>query len=264
LEFYNLVLAMLSVLIPSRLARNSAGRLFLEAAIDSVRAQTARDQVRVEILVGIDAGAEIPPSLVDATDVRFAESGAHSQAAALNAAARLIGGDTVAILEDDDLWHPTRLAIGLQALGTSDFVSSNQLETDAERRFARINDYPTPSGWLMHRQVWDSVGPFNEEFRLHLDNEWLGRLGMTGARRIHLVEATAPDRPSPERPGLGSLARYARPQPQLMRHTLPSPLILRLIHPGSGLHAIQTDTTAKARSEHEYELLMAQFGRLPW
>jgi hypothetical protein len=196
--------------------------------------------------------------------VRFAESGAHSQAAALNAAARLIGGDQVAILEDDDLWHPAYLAIGLQALRDCDFVSSNQLETDAARSFSRINDYPTPSGWLMRRQTWDAVGPFNEEFRLHLDNEWLGRLGMTEARRTHLVEATAPDRPSSERPDLASLVRYARPMPRLMRHPLPSPLVLRLIHPGSGLHAIQTDAAAKARSVQEYDLMMAQFGRLPW
>jgi hypothetical protein len=37
-----------------------------------------------------------------------------------------------------------------------------------------------------------AVGEFNEGYRWHLDNEWLGRLAEKKIVRIHLVEATAP------------------------------------------------------------------------
>ena len=75
----------------------------------SVRLQTISKEVEFQILVGVDAGSNPPTHLVEQPGIHFAESSGRSQAAALNAAAKLVDGDLVAILEDDDQWEPTFL-----------------------------------------------------------------------------------------------------------------------------------------------------------
>ena len=52
----------LSILIPSRLERDIRGRLFLENAVQSIRAQTGHGMA-LQILVGIDAGVAVPAGL---------------------------------------------------------------------------------------------------------------------------------------------------------------------------------------------------------
>ena len=140
-----------------------------------------------QIIIGINADATIPPNLAADTTLVFARSGGHSQAAALNAAAKLIAGDLVAILEDDDQWHPQFLRYALGALAGADFASSTLLEIGPDQTVRCVNDFPTPSGWLVKRATWDAVGEFNERFRWHLDNEWLGRLAQKGHRRVPLL-----------------------------------------------------------------------------
>ena len=177
-----------------------------------------------QIIIGINADATIPPNLAADTTLVFARSGGHSQAAALNAAAKLIAGDLVAILEDDDQWHPQFLRYALGALAGADFASSTLLEIGPDQTVRCVNDFPTPSGWLVKRATWDAVGEFNERFRWHLDNEWLGRLAQKGHRRVHLVEATAPtDRgiASRVRPGLEKCLRLGGPSVRLLLNRWP-------------------------------------------
>src|ERR1041385_1071509 len=113
------MITRISILIASRLATSSSktlvrhelsGPLLIDKAIASVRAQTISKEVEFEILVGVDAGSNLPPHLASRPDIRFAESRGHSQAAALNAAAKTVDGDFIAILEDDDRWEPEFLA----------------------------------------------------------------------------------------------------------------------------------------------------------
>jgi hypothetical protein len=256
----------LSVIIPSRLERTRSGQLFLANAVQSIRAQ-ADTSITVQILVGIDAGAIVPPDMAGASGVTFIESKGRSQASALNAAARACSGESVAFLEDDDRWYPGYLDAALALMRDFDFCSSTQLEIDEDGQIERINDFPTPSGWLMRNEMWNRVGPFSEEYRFHLDNEWLGRLGEANARRVHLVEATAPiagQHIESSRPLLAQLLRYGRPKVSLARHRSPWPLIERLCHSGSGYARIQSDPSLKARSEQEFAALHGRFGHVPW
>ena len=185
----------IAVVIPSRLAAGAGRRFFVERAIEAAVTQAIPRGFRLAFFIGIDLDAQIPSALGARPDVTFARSHGRSQASAINAAANAAAvqnHDFIALLEDDDQWEPNFLAWALPCLESCDFVSSNQLEVDAEERCVRVNDFPTPSGWIMAADLWRKVGPFDESLRWHVDNDWLGRLALSGAQRIHLVEATAP------------------------------------------------------------------------
>lgn len=261
----------LSIMIPSRLEGPQPGSLFLERAVASIRGQALSAPLDIRIVVGVDAGAAIPPGLGaklgEPLAVRFVESEGRSQAAALNAAMGAADGDYAAILEDDDQWRPDFLPTALQVLRDFDFVSSTQLEVDGRGQILRINDFATPSGWIMRRSVLEAVGPFDPEYRLHLDNDWLGRLGRTGVRRAHLIEATAPadfDMAVQVRPWLANLMRLGRPRVVLARHNSPWPCIVRLVHPGSGMQRVAGDPALQEVSRLEYERLVKIYGDVPW
>lgn len=254
-----------SVVIPSRSQPDQLA--FLMQAIRSVRDQTARGSVSIEVVVGLDPDAELPA--LGETDLVVRSTAAHerSQAAALNAAAAATDGDFLAFLEDDDRWRPDHLTISLQALARCGFASTTQLEVDAKGVALRINDFPTPSGWVMPRSTWERVGAFNTEYRYHLDNEWLGRLADAEVDRTHVAEATAPATlalAAGVRPWLANVVTFGGGRVRLARHTSPLPNVVRLVHTASGMHRIATDATAKLRSDSEIAQLTARFGRFPW
>ncbi len=256
-----------SILIPSRLEKSAGGELFIAGAIASIEAQTVAGRVGLEIVVGVDRGARIPAELSANALCKFAEGRSQSQASALNAAANLMTGDHVAILEDDDRWEPSFLEHAVSALHSTNFVSSTQLEVGPDGNVIRINDFATPSGWVMKRRTWDSVGPFNERFRWHLDSDWLGRLNQTGALRTHLVEATAPvtlETAAQVRPWLANCIRFGGPALRLVHHDSPWPLIRRLVHASSGMHRIATNRTFTLESQNEKSALVQRYGAIPW
>jgi len=256
----------LLVVIPSRLKHATSGELFLEKAINSILNQRAAERIKVDIAVGVDAGASYPQGAAVSRAEFFASSSA-SQAAALNAAARGLSHDLIAILEDDDEWAPEFLDTALVALEQADFVSSTQLEVDTKGQIVCINDFPTPSGWIMRRSTWVAVGGFDETYRHHLDNEWLGRLALSDLRRIHLIEATAPlghGHVAAMRPWLGRVLANGGPNVRLFRHAFLLPLVRRLAHSESGSAQTSKDASERATSEAEYERLTVRFGRIPW
>ena len=63
----------MSVLIASRLAPSTRpqanGALLVEAAIQSIRAQTAAARIELRIVIGVDRGTTVPPALADRHDV---------------------------------------------------------------------------------------------------------------------------------------------------------------------------------------------------
>ena len=257
----------LSVLMPSRLQARSPNRLFLEDAVSSILKQSVLHRYDVQIHIGLDAGMESPGCFAHEPKVKFCHSQGRSQACALNAAAAAIDGDFVAILEDDDQWSPNFLEAGFLVLDHTDFVSSTQLEVEESGEIIGIVDYPTPSGWLMKRAVWDAVGGFNEAFQWHIDSEWLGRLSDTGFARGHLIEATAPlDEMliADIRPHLSYYLLYSGANARLFRHSSPIPLISRLRHAGSGMDQIRKGGPVSDQSKNEYEEMRKTFGRIPW
>lgn len=256
----------ISVIIPSRLANPfDKERLCLEDAVLSIHQQTGLDGASVQIIVGIDAGATVPERVRHMAE--FVHSDGHSAAAALNAAAMRAQGEFLAILMDDDMWYPAFLETALRALRQADFVSSTALELDAEGTIVRINDFPLPSGWLMSRKLFQTVGGFDEKHAYHNDNEWLGRLGEVAKSRIHLVESTAPTDMSwiPRiRPWLHTLLANAKPMPRLLRHQSPLPLVASRVFPASGMGQLASDEKRQAESNEAIAHLINRFGRIPW
>jgi glycosyltransferase involved in cell wall biosynthesis len=250
-----------SVIIPSRLEGT-----YLDNAIRSVIAQEGIDHADIQIIVGIDHGHHVP--FKDRyRDVDIAESKAYSQAAALNAAVRRARGEYLAFLEDDDIWQQKFLRTALKLLDQVDFVSSNQLEVDERGSPQQINDFPTPSGWVLRRKTFDTVGPFDATYQWHIDNEWLGRLGEANITRGHLIESSAPLTAHlirEKRPKLANLLSFGRPQPRIIRHEHAVPLIYRLVHPGSAMYRIAHDAALTAESKYEKSRMRERFGRIPW
>jgi hypothetical protein len=255
--------ARISVVIPSR-TQPSQGR-FLARSIASIRAQILDGAADFEIIVSIDRGA-IPPTLDGLEGVRFVEADARGQAAALNAGAAVARGDCLAFLEDDDEWHPRKSAYALRVLEHADFVSSTQLEVDESGNALQVNDFPTPSGWLMPMQTWRLIGPFDTHYRWHLDNEWLGRLGNSSLRRIHLVQAEALREPDvlSRRPHLMQCLRAGGPHVRLCGHPVEVPLVRRMTHAQSGMGQIERNESLKAEARLEGHRLIDRFARFPW
>jgi hypothetical protein len=241
--------------------------LFLEKAIRSIFHQSIAPKLAIDVVIGVDPGSTIPSNAQFLQTVCFVQSGEASQASALNAAARTLDHSYLAILEDDDEWHPDYLMVAMEALNQAEFISSTQIQFDARGEVVCINDFPTPSGWVMSRKVWETIGAFNESYRFHLDSEWLGRLAESGIKRGHLVEATAPlDQRwmTMVRPWLHHVLTQGGPASSIVRHQSAFPLIRRLVYEGSGMHAIMVDPVARKRSQMEHAWLKRRFGRIPW
>lgn len=256
-----MVAKTVSVIIPTRLQGCHLGN-----AIRSVLAQEGIAQGDLQIIVGVDNGHG---ALLKCRypDVEMAESKGRNQAGALNAAIQQARGEYLAFLEDDDMWERMFLRTALTFLGQADFVSSNQLELNECGSVEQINDFPTPSGWTLRRETFNRIGLFDETYRWHIDNEWLGRLGEADIARIHLVESTAPLAPPLMRhlrPKLAKLLCFGRPQPRIIRHEYPLPMISRLVHSGSAMYQISQDPALKAESDNEKARARKRFGHIPW
>ena len=257
-----------AVVIPSRLARgyDDGNELLLVRAVESVKAQVHVEGVEFSCLIGVDRDSTPPEA--DHPELRFVKSDGRSQVKALNAALGEVGDrfDYVSFLEDDDQWHPEFCLWALSALALADFVSSTQLEVDEKGRVVRIFDFPTPSGWMMPASTLRTVGLFDERAKWHPDNEWLGRLNQSGLRRCHMVECHAPTtrKASNIRPDIANVIGKGASNVAVLRHALQTPLVVRLMHSGSGMSAIRSGSDAARESEAEYQRMIERFGALPW
>ena len=232
-----------------------------------MRGQTIASQFAITFLIGVDKGCELEPSVSDALGISCIESDGASQAKALNVAIRQVHEGFVAFLEDDDEWMPDYLNFAMKAIALCDFVSSTQAEFDEADELIRINDFPTPSGWFMPATTLKRVGEFNESYRFHLDNEWLGRLAEAKLKRIHMVESTAPVQKrytQQVRPWLLNLINYSGGLCNLARHGSPYPLVKRLVHSNSGMAQIATNSEYSEISKREYASVINRFGVIPW
>jgi glycosyltransferase involved in cell wall biosynthesis len=259
----------ISIIIPSRLAPvdlDQPGTLWLQQAVASIQQQTVRDQVEIEILVGIDHGMSAPREFANADNkLSFVPAPANStgQVASVNQAVAQSRGQYLAFLEDDDRWHPNFLKRVLGVIAERDFVSSSQLEVLPNGPVIRIFDFPTPAGWFMRRELWDEMGGLNPEYKYHFDNDWLGRITNAGKRRVHLVEAGAPLDPE----------KMRTTRPDLHRVKMNSaigylaenvPLVTRTVNPQGGMTSIKTNSEAASRSREERIRLAEIYGRVPW
>ena len=254
----------LTVIIPSRVQDDQM--LFLNRSVGSIRRQVLSGQFDVNIIVAVDQGDMLDPQICRNLGIQCIESHGKSQAAALNSAIRKLDCDYVAFLEDDDRWQPQFLQVAAQALDIGGFVSSNQIIYDEHGDIVRFLDFPTPSGWIMAYDTVSRVGEFNETFRFHIDNEWLGRLNLSGVTRVHLLEHYAPlDLAvlAQDRVQIRQMLEATQNRIHVLRHEFLFPLVQRFAHSNSGMAQIMTDPDKQAVSIAEYERLIQQFGRVP-
>lgn len=156
---------------------------------------------------------------------------------------------------------------GLNILKIFDFVSTTQLEVDEAGKILRINDFPTPSGWMMPSATLRRVGRFDPAMRWHLDNEWLGCLSESGVTRCHLLDAMAPATfamAEQVRPWIADVVRFGGNNLELRRHTMLAPLVVRLVHSRSGMARLAADPALAEQSRAEYARLIKRYGRIPW
>jgi glycosyltransferase involved in cell wall biosynthesis len=255
----------INVIIPSRQQKNQID--FLTRAIASVQKQSTLEKYEIIVTIAVDKGCKLEKSILDNLGAQCVVSEGSSQAAALNAGIDTVKGGYVAFLEDDDQWEQNFLQIALMQLENSDFISSTQAEYDENGMFRRINDFPTPSGWVMRAELLHRVGKFNEEFKFHIDNEWLGRLKQKSAKRVHLTEATAPVEEiycRQVRPWLSNVINLSGGLCVLKRHSSPYPLIRRLVHEKSGIGSIARDPNLQKISTAEISRIREMFGTIPW
>lgn len=252
----------ISVICPSRLAVNPVSHpqdgkpnLWLDRALCSVSYQAVAD-VEFEIIVGTDSiFTDAPPQRFSDGGVKFAMGGV-GQSRALNAAVRLSTGEVLAFIEDDDVWSNDKIATQLPFLRNYDMVTCNQREIDEYANFIRINDFATPSGWIMRRETFDRVGFFDETFKYHLDTEWLGRANDEKITRCHLVE----DGHSPT-DWLQNVKRFSD---VIETRGITEPLVSRLVNPNGGMSTIAKSATAREISQREHDIMFDRFGMVPW
>ena len=232
---------------------------FLARALRSAK----RQHVETKIVVAHNLGESRAP----VEGVVFVESHGGSASENTNAAVRALDTEHIAILEDDDYWHPDHLGAMLEALRATQaaFASTSTLEVDTNGAVMRVHDFPVPSGWVMPKVTWDLLGGFAEGLITHQDNEFLGRLNEACLPRVHVIESLGPMTfgwAKGCRPGLALIENASRGGVRLARTTSPYPLVTKTIHP----HAMSYSWThgEKTMNEPELKQLVARFGTMPW
>lgn len=257
----------IAVVIPSRLSVNPVtGKPYLHEAVESVCTQDWGGlSLPMQMVIALDPGQTTEPRLHRQAVVVNAPIA--NQAAAVNTGmnqAVASGAGIIGHLECDDLFCPHHLQASLWTMETfgADFVSSSQ-ELFSDLADAPIGGhgttkgvfhFPIASSWVMRAEVWKEVGPYSDEFRVHPDNYWLGKLNaLKKFRRVHLVENGQPD----GHPWLENVRRVS--------WIVPMPVMF-----GNGKLSVRRRVQAESvlarasqeRSDEEYRRLAQMFGDL--
>ncbi len=187
---------MVSVIIPTY---NRAS--FLQEAIASVLAQDAFQRpnfpVEFEVLVIDDGSTDATSEVARSFGPRVAcHHGYHrGVSAARNTGLRLARGEHIAFLDSDDLWHREKMGVQLsyfKAFPEARVCYTEEIWLRNGRRLNPRAKHRKYSGWifdkilplcllslsscLFHRQVFDAVGGFDEDFPVCEDYEFGLRL----------------------------------------------------------------------------------------
>lgn len=170
------------------------GELFLGSALDSIFGQT---YPALEVLVVDDGSRDGTAGLVAAygRGVRYLSQPNAGPAAACNHGLRKCRGGFVAFLEQDDLWHPRKLEIQMQALRerSTDYcvtLIENFVEDDSgssgmhgihTSRAGPLPGYVTQT-LLARHSAFRRVGRFDTSKRFSHGTEWFLRARARGLR----------------------------------------------------------------------------------
>lgn len=164
------------------------GDRFLVEALDSIFAQS---QLPFEIIVVDDGSTDSTPEAIAryGKRVRYQRQENAGPAAARNAGLTLAGGELIAFMDADDLWHPDKLALQLARLRDRPELQiviahvqnfwMPELREEEERLGNHRLKTPLPGyvfqAMLARRSVFESVGRLNPAFHLSEDSDWFRR-----------------------------------------------------------------------------------------
>jgi glycosyltransferase involved in cell wall biosynthesis len=172
------------------------GERFLAAALDSILAQ---DYEQLEVVVVDDGSRDASVEIAARRDVRVLERENGGPGAARNAGVAASSGEILAFLDQDDEWLPGKLERQLAALrerpeagfvyGRMEVVLEPGAAWPGWLDPAWLEEPPVgwcPGTLVVSREVFEEVGPFDEDFRVFSDGEWLVRARRAGYRGLVL------------------------------------------------------------------------------
>jgi glycosyltransferase involved in cell wall biosynthesis len=167
------------------------GARFLPATIRSVCVQT---HLPAEIIIIDDSSSDDSPAIIQraaagtVTPIRYVSQANQGPGAARNHGVALAKGELLAFLDQDDLWHPEKLARqhALLAQSPSPGYTITQVEYflesgDAPPSWLKpevlLSPQPgyIPSCLLVQRALWADVGPFDPALLAGSDMDWFVR-----------------------------------------------------------------------------------------
>jgi glycosyltransferase involved in cell wall biosynthesis len=178
------------------------GVRYVGEALDSVRAQTRpADEVIVVDDGSRDGSADVVARHVGVRCIRQANAGC---AAARNRGVAEAGGDVIAFIDQDDLWHPEHLArmlevlerdadVGFVACAIDNFLSP-ELDVPppgVEPAMLAVPQHGMGTNTLVvRRELFGRIGAFDPAMVPVDDSEWLLRAVDAGVRFVHLDAPT--------------------------------------------------------------------------
>ena len=187
----------ISVIIPAY----NAGKYIAEA-IGSVRAGLDETLGAPELIVVSDGSTDDTAAVAAGLGARVIEKPRGGAASARNAGLAAASGSLIAFLDADDVYVPGALSALYRALCESgaravfalaeDFISPEL--TPSERAPLRPRPGPyggmLPGSSLLRRELFETLGPFDESLRSGETVQWMIRLRDAGIKTAQLGQVT--------------------------------------------------------------------------
>ncbi|MFN0094906.1 MAG: glycosyltransferase family 2 protein [Dehalococcoidia bacterium] len=180
------------------------GARYLGEALASVAAQTLP---AYEVIVVDDGSTDESLEVARAAGAVCLSQANAGPSVARNAGVAASSGELIAFLDADDRWLPGKLAAQVRALAASDAgFCICEFEHFFHGPRSTTYNYPDagvpqpgliPSCWLITREAWTDVGPFNPDYRQAEDVDWLSRQMRARVPRVTVAETLVQKRIHP-------------------------------------------------------------------